>query len=109
MVSNHLGNIYAVYSGVNNICALGLFLLSHNKISTPVIAVNPEGKENNALELLIHTVVFNNVEKNVTLAYEESHNKYFAEVFINFGAEKKKFKEITKLRIMWPLNKLITT
>ena len=108
MVSNHLGNVFGVYSGVNNLCALGLFLYSHNKISVPVLAVNEEGKENNAIELLIHSVIFNNVEKNVTLAYEDSPNKYFSEILVNFGAERKKFKEISKLHFFWPLNILLS-
>ena len=109
IVSNHLGNVYAVYSGVNNICALGIFLYSHNKISVPIIAVNSEGKECNACELLIHTVIFNNVEKNVTLAYEETKRSYFSEILESFGAEKKKFKELLKIRIIWPFNKLISS
>ena len=108
MVSNHLGNVFAVYSGVNNICALGLFLFSHNKISVPIIAINEEGKENHAIELLIHTVIFNNIEKNVTLAYEESYNKYFSEIFASFGAEEKNYKEISKFRTVWPFNKIIS-
>ncbi len=107
-VGSKLGSIYGVYSGVNNICALGIFLYSHNKISVPLLAVNSEGKEHNAIQLLLHTVIYNNIEQNITLAYEEANNKYFSNVFLSFGAEKKYYKEISKLRLVWPLNKLLS-
>jgi hypothetical protein len=107
ILNSQVGNIYATYSNENNISAIGIFLFSHNKLSIPLIATNPEGIQNHAVELLIHSIIFNNMEKNVTLAYEESGNTYFSDIFVSFGAEQKQFKELFKRHLMWPINKIL--
>lgn len=107
IINKNMGSIYATYSPVNNICALSIILFSHNKISIPIIGVNKEGIKNKAVELMAHSIIFNNIEKNITLSYEQTEEMYFSEIFANFGAEHKKFKEIHKHSLIWPFNKFL--
>ncbi|HAN19909.1 MAG: hypothetical protein A2X13_11180 [Bacteroidetes bacterium GWC2_33_15] len=104
----NLGEIYGAYTANNNLCAVALFIKSKRKIHLLYNAQNKNGKNLNAIYLLIDRFIESHTEKNLTLNIEKVVSENRVEFLTGAGTTEYKTKNIKKNNLPCYYKLLIT-
>lgn len=77
---------YGVYSPKNELCAGAIFIRSKHKIIFLFSGLTAEGRDLNAMALLISSVIKDNSQHHITLDFEGSNNPDLARFYKSFGS-----------------------
>ena len=77
---------YGVYSPKNELCAGAIFVRSKHKIIFLFSGLTPEGRELNAMALLISSFIKDHSQHHITLDFEGSNDPQLARFYKSFGA-----------------------
>ncbi len=91
-----LGTVYGAYSEHNELCAIAFFVKSHNSLVLLCAIANKQGKENNAVFLLIDNIIKKHSQKNLTLSFEYIDNYCNENFYMGFGSIKSSIIRIQK-------------
>ncbi len=91
-----LSNIYAAYSGKNELIGLGIFIIS--AYTTDLIVIESEENKYNTSALIIDKFIKTNSTKALTLNFEYS-NENLIDLYIDFGAEEYLYEQLKFNRI----------
>jgi len=81
-----LVNNYGVYSPKNELCAGAIFLKSKHKIIFLFSGLTAEGRELNAMALLISSFIKDHSQHHITLDFEGSNDPQLARFYKSFGS-----------------------
>ena len=107
----NIGEIYAVYTAKNNLCAAAFFITSHNKSIFLFSGINKQGKQNSAMFLLIDEFIKKKSEKNRILDFEGSNIEGIARFYRSFGSKACEYLRIKQNKLPWYiklLKKIVT-
>lgn len=96
---------YGVYSPLNELCAGAIFLRSKHKIIFLFSGLTAEGRDLNAMALLISSFIKDHSQHHITLDFEGSNDPQLARFYKSFGATKSTYPhlEINNLPIITKL------
>ncbi len=89
-----LVNNYGVYSPKNELCAGAIFLKSKHKIIFLFSGLTAEGRELNAMALLISSFIKDHSQHHITLDFEGSNDPQLARFYKSFGATKSTYPHL---------------
>ena len=85
-LSKSMGQIYGVYSPLNELCAAVFFLRFKNRVTYLNAATNPEGRKLSAMYLLIDQFIQEHAESEYFIDFEGSMIPGVARLYQGFGA-----------------------
>lgn len=85
---------YGVYSSKNELCAGAIFLRSKHKIIFLFSGLTDEGRDLNAMALLISSFIKDHSQHHITLDFEGSNDPQLARFYKSFGATKSTYPHL---------------
>ena len=82
-----MADVYGVYSQMNELCAGGIFMRSHNRASFLFSGLNDTGKELGAMPFLIDAYIKDHAGRHLTFDFEGSNDEQLARFYKGFGAQ----------------------
>jgi len=86
---------YGIYSSKNELCAGAIFIRSKHKIIFLFSGLTAEGRELNAMALLISSVIKDHSHHHITLDFEGSNDPQLAQFYKSFGAITSTYPHLT--------------
>lgn len=93
--------IWGAYTKENNLCAGAFFIGSNNKAHFLFSAINKEGRDNNAMFLLIDRFIHENSNEYLILDFNGSNNPDIARFYKGFGATACVYQHIQQNNLPW--------
>lgn len=101
--------IWGAYTKENNLCAGAFFIGSNNKAHFLFSSINKEGRDNNAMFLLVDRFIHENSNEYLILDFNGSNNPDIARFYKGFGATACNYQRVQQNSLPWflkPLKKL---
>ena len=98
--------IIHVLNKKNELCAGAFFIESNNKVIFLFSGLSEEGKNLNAMPLLIDSFIKQNSGKNITLDFEGSNDVNLARFYKSFGSKECVYPQVKINRLPFPVNML---
>lgn len=98
--------IWGAYTKENTLCAGAFFIGSNNKAHFLFSAINKEGRDNNAMFLLVDRFIHENSNEYLILDFNGSNNPDIARFYRGFGATACSYQHIQQNNLPWILKKV---
>ena len=100
-IKYRVGQIYGAYTRENTLCGAALFVWSHQKVFLLFFGLTSIGINEYALETIIDEFIKLHAEQNITLRFEYTHRKKYADIYMGFGGRKFEFTRIKRFNLRW--------
>ncbi len=80
-------DVYGVYTRMNELCAGGVFIRSHNRASFLFSGLSASGKQVGAMPFLLDAYIQDHAERHLTFDFEGSNDESLARFYKSFGAQ----------------------
>jgi hypothetical protein len=102
-IRNGAGEIHGVYCRSGELLAAGWFITGMGRCLFQVCASTPKGKENQAMFLLVDTMIRKNARSGLVFDFAGSNAKGIAYFNEGFGARETLYPALHRNKLAWPL------
>jgi len=100
-IEKTLGEVYAAYSGSNELCAAAFFIRSNGKVIYLSAASSELGKKNRAMFALVDRFINDHSESHLVLDFEGSSIENIARFYAGYGASRCTYQQLKINNLPW--------